>query len=56
MKTVLGTVAAAFSMFSALPVPQAPWDERHMRWMLAAFPLIGLVSKACQGRGREKSG
>ncbi|WP_295741001.1 adenosylcobinamide-GDP ribazoletransferase [uncultured Oscillibacter sp.] len=46
MKTVLGTVAAAFSMFSALPVPQAPWDERHMRWMLAAFPLIGLVTGA----------
>lgn len=46
MKTVLGTIAAAFSMFSALPVPQAPWDERNMRWMLAAFPLVGLVTGA----------
>lgn len=44
MKTVLGAVAAAFSMFSALPVPQVPWDERHMRWMLAAFPLVGLAA------------
>lgn len=44
MKTVLGTVAAAFSMFSLLPVPQAAWEVRHIRWMLAAFPLIGLVT------------
>lgn len=50
MKTLLGAVAAAFSMFSALPVPQVPWDERHMRWMLAAFPLVGLViGGACWG-------
>ena len=44
MKTVLGTVAAAFSMFSALPVPQVSWDEKNMRWMLAAFPLVGLTA------------
>ena len=43
MKTVLGAVAIAFSMFSALPVPQVPWDQRNMRWMLAAFPLVGLA-------------
>lgn len=50
MKTVLGAVATAFSMFSALPVPQVPWDERHMRWMLAAFPLVGLtVGGSCWG-------
>jgi adenosylcobinamide-GDP ribazoletransferase len=44
VKTVLGTAAAAFSMFSALPVPQVPWDEKNMRWMLAAFPLVGLAA------------
>ncbi len=44
MKTVLGAAAAAFSMFSALPVPHVPWDEGHMRWMLAAFPLVGLAA------------
>lgn len=50
MKTALGAVAIAFSMFSALPVPQVPWDEKHMRWMLAAFPLVGLVcGAACLG-------
>lgn len=50
MKTVLGSMAAAFSMFSVLPVPQVPWNERNMRWMLAAFPLVGLVTGgACWG-------
>lgn len=44
MKTVMGAAAAAFSMFSALPVPQVPWDQRNMRWMLAAFPLVGLAA------------
>jgi len=44
VKTVMGAAAAAFSMFSALPVPQVPWDQRNMRWMLAAFHLVGLVS------------
>ena len=44
MKQLLGTIFAAFSMFSALPVPQVPWDDRYMRWMLAAFPLVGLVT------------
>ena len=44
MKTLLRSVAAAFSMFSALPVPQVEWNETSMRWMLAAFPLVGLVT------------
>ena len=35
---------AAFSMFSALPVPQVEWNETSMHWMLAAFPLVGLVT------------
>ncbi len=50
MKSVMGAAAAAFSMFSALPVPQVPWDQRNMRWMLAAFPLVGLAAGgACWG-------
>jgi len=38
---VLETVAVAFSMFSALPVPQVKWNERNMRYSLCAFPLVG---------------
>ena len=41
--TVLETIAVAFAMFSALPVPQPVWNAKNMRFALCAFPLIGLV-------------
>ena len=41
--TVLQTIAVAFAMFSALPVPQFDWNEKNMRYALCAFPLIGAV-------------
>ena len=43
MRTFFETVAAAFSMFSALPAPHVEWNEKNTRWLLAAFPLVGLV-------------
>lgn len=44
---MLRTVAIAFSMFSAVPMPQFAWDEGSMRYMLAALPLVGLVVGLC---------
>ena len=41
--TVLQTIAVAFAMFSALPVPQFDWNEKNMRYAMCAFPLIGMV-------------
>ena len=43
---LLKTIAIAFSMFSAVPVPQFDWDEKNMRYMLCAFPLVGLLTGA----------
>ena len=40
---VLQTIAVAFAMFSAVPVPQFVWDEKNMRYALCAFPLVGLL-------------
>ena len=40
---VLQTIAVAFAMFSALPVPQFTWNSKNMRYALCAFPLIGGV-------------
>ena len=40
---VLETVAVSFGMYSALPVPRVEWNERNMRYALAAFPLVGVV-------------
>ena len=44
---VLETIAVAFSMFSAIPMPQFGWNERNMRYSLCAFPLVGAVIAAC---------
>ena len=44
---ILKTVAAAFSMFSAIPMPQFPWEERGMRYSLCAFPLVGALIAVC---------
>ena len=41
---VLQTVAVAFAMFSAVPVPQFNWTEKNMRYAMCAFPLIGVPS------------
>lgn len=40
---VLETIAVAFSMFSAVPMPQFAWSARNMRYSLCAFPLVGAV-------------
>lgn len=43
----LKTVAIAFSMFSAVPMPQFAWDEDSMRYPLVALPLVGLLVGMC---------
>ena len=43
---VFETIAVAFSMFSALPMPQFVWNEKNMRYAMCAFPLVGI---ACGG-------
>lgn len=40
---VLKTIAVAFSMFSRIPMPRVDWNEKNMKNMLAAFPLVGAV-------------
>ncbi len=44
--TALQTIAVAFAMFSALPMPQFDWNEKNMRYALCAFPLVGAVCGA----------
>lgn len=37
------SILLAFSMFSAIPMPRVEWNEKNMRYLMPAFPLIGLV-------------
>lgn len=43
MKTFFRTIGAAFGMFSRIPVPRTVWNDKNMRYMFIAFPLVGLV-------------
>ena len=36
----------AVSMYSRIPVPQAEWNEKNMRYALCFFPLLGVVIAA----------
>ena len=44
---MLESVMIAFSMFSAIPMPQREWNERNIRYSLCAFPLVGAVIGVC---------
>ena len=41
--TILKTIAAAFAMFSRIPMPRIDWQPQTLRLMLGAFPLVGVV-------------
>lgn len=40
---MLKSLAIAFSMYSALPVPQFEWKEKEMRYAILFFPFVGAV-------------
>ncbi len=40
---MIRTIAAAFSMFSAIPMPLRKSGDGDMRYFLCAFPLVGIV-------------
>lgn len=44
---ILNTIAAAFSVFSAVPMPRLSWDARTTRYLLCAFPLVGALVGLC---------
>ncbi|MCD8365737.1 MAG: adenosylcobinamide-GDP ribazoletransferase [Clostridiales bacterium] len=39
----LESIAAAFAMYSGIPVPQVKWTKENMRYALCFFPLVGAV-------------
>lgn len=45
--TFFQTIAVAFGMFSALPLPQPVWTPQNMRYALCAFPLVGAACGLC---------
>lgn len=45
---MLDSMLMAFSLYSRIPVPQAKWNDRSMRWCLCFLPLVGAVIGAAQ--------
>lgn len=45
--SIIHAIIAAFSCFSRIPMPHIDWDKADMRFMMAAFPLVGAVIGAC---------
>jgi adenosylcobinamide-GDP ribazoletransferase len=43
----LKSIVLAFACFSRIPMPKQDWDEGSMRYLMAAFPLVGVVVGAC---------
>ncbi|MBQ4464371.1 MAG: adenosylcobinamide-GDP ribazoletransferase [Oscillospiraceae bacterium] len=40
---MLYSLIAVFQMYSRIPMPQIPWEERSRRYALCFFPLVGAV-------------
>ncbi|MDR3209264.1 MAG: adenosylcobinamide-GDP ribazoletransferase [Oscillospiraceae bacterium] len=40
---MFNAIRLAFSMFSRVPMGNPAWNEKNMRYMMAAFPLVGAV-------------
>ena len=45
---MLQSVLLAFALYSRIPVPQAKWNEKNMRYCICFLPLVGLVIGAVQ--------
>lgn len=46
MKSVISGLLVAFSMYSAIPVPQVNWEKKTMRWALIFLPFVGVIISA----------
>ena len=46
--TLFRSIAMAFACFSSIPMPHVPWTKSNMRYLMAAFPLVGVaIGGAC---------
>ncbi len=48
MKSIVSGFFVAFSLYSAIPVPQVNWEKKTMRWALSFLPLVGLTVGAAE--------
>ncbi|MGN0298489.1 MAG: adenosylcobinamide-GDP ribazoletransferase [Lachnospiraceae bacterium] len=40
---MIKSIIIAFSMYSKIPMPQFPWEDKDMRYVMCFFPGVGIV-------------
>lgn len=43
MKSIIKSIAVAFSLYSTIPMPIFDWEEKNMKYAIAFFHLIGVL-------------
>lgn len=47
VKTILKSFCISFSLYSKIPMPQFPWKDEDMKYVLCFFPWVGAVIGLC---------
>ncbi len=47
MKNILSSFVIAFAMYSKVPMPKADWEKSNMKYVMAFFPLVGILVGGC---------
>ena len=45
---IFNTLIIAIAMYSKIPMPQAEWNEKNMRYAMCFFPVVGVVIGAAE--------
>ena len=40
---IFNSLIIAIAMYSKIPMPQAEWNEKNMRYAMCFFPLVGVI-------------
>ena len=40
---IFNSLIIAIAMYSKIPMPQAEWNEKNMRYAMCFFPVVGVV-------------
>lgn len=40
-------LSIALSMYTKIPMPEFPWDEKSMRYSMCFFPMAGVITALC---------
>ncbi len=47
MKSILSSFVIAFAMYSKVPMPKVSWEKSRMKYVMAFFPLVGVLVGGC---------